>query len=196
MGDADDEPVALLRMPVLLSNLNGVDVGTLARKCPDCQAEIRYAHRGSWIRAVATGLRCRKCARRGAIDPSPRSKRCTNCGETKSIDKFVVNTKRRISGYTERCKDCENARFATVRADLARRVDALKVGQPCTDCGGLFPPVCLDFDHLPQFQKRLGISRMVSTCRSWAAITAEIAKCELVCANCHRIRTDIRGYAR
>lgn len=67
---------------------------------------------------------------------------------------------------------------------------ALK-SEPCTDCGLAWPPYVMQFDHLPGFQKEFGV-----TVRAWgkgrAKVLEEIAKCELVCANCHFIRTHQR----
>ncbi len=64
-------------------------------------------------------------------------------------------------------------------------VNALKT-RPCTDCGDTFPHEAMDFDHV-RGVKVAGISDMWSWGRDKAL--AEIAKCELVCANCHRVRT-------
>lgn len=73
------------------------------------------------------------------------------------------------------------------------RVREYLLAHPCTDCGEP-DPVVLDFDHLPGFEKRFAISRAVgASTRSWKSILAEIAKCEVVCANCHRRRTAARG---
>ena len=58
-------------------------------------------------------------------------------------------------------------------------------GRPCTDCGGSFPYYVMDFDHLGD--KVALISRM--TTYGPEQVLAEVAKCDLVCANCHRIRT-------
>ena len=64
---------------------------------------------------------------------------------------------------------------------------------PCMDCGGRFPVECMDLDHRPGEGKVINVSRMMTTGRfSEAALLAEIAKCDLVCANCHRIRTRKR----
>lgn len=57
---------------------------------------------------------------------------------------------------------------------------------PCYDCGNQFPPVCMDFDHV-RGRKRSGVSQMTQL--SDEIFYAEVAKCEVVCANCHRIRT-------
>lgn len=71
---------------------------------------------------------------------------------------------------------------------IRQHVDIKKSG-PCTDCGGTFPPVAMDFDHRPNEIKLKEVSK-IST---FAAVDAEIAKCDLVCANCHRVRTYQRG---
>jgi hypothetical protein len=59
---------------------------------------------------------------------------------------------------------------------------------PCMDCGET-DPVVLEFDHLRD--KRFNIGTAV-TRYGWEAILAEIEKCEVVCANCHRRRTARR----
>ena len=69
---------------------------------------------------------------------------------------------------------------------------SVKAG-PCADCGHTYPPVVMDFDHVPERGVKLrAIARMWS--RSKEAIVAEIAKCDLVCANCHRLRTWARRH--
>ncbi len=60
---------------------------------------------------------------------------------------------------------------------------------PCADCGKRFPPEAMDFDHLGD--KTLEISRLIVDAGT-ETLLAEIAKCEVVCANCHRIRTQAR----
>ncbi len=58
--------------------------------------------------------------------------------------------------------------------------------QPCADCGKTFPPEAMDFDHIGE--KRVEVSRLIYVSGT-AALLSEIEKCEVVCANCHRIRT-------
>jgi hypothetical protein len=74
--------------------------------------------------------------------------------------------------------------------DRRALLDALK-DFPCADCGNRFPPVCMDFDHRPGEVKLFNIGRNMHS-RKWAETLAEIDKCDLVCANCHRIRTHSR----
>lgn len=64
--------------------------------------------------------------------------------------------------------------------------------KPCTDCGIKYHHAAMDFDHLPQFTKAFNISDAYTL--SECEILEEIAKCELVCANCHRIRTFTRHH--
>jgi hypothetical protein len=67
-------------------------------------------------------------------------------------------------------------------------IDYLGVN-PCTDCGESDPMV-LEFDHVAD--KNFNIS-VALTVRSWKSVSAEIARCEVVCVNCHRRRTAERG---
>lgn len=66
---------------------------------------------------------------------------------------------------------------------------------PCADCGGTFDPVCMDFDHRDGVEKLKEVSRLVYT-TSVDVVLAEIAKCDVVCANCHRLRSKARGIGR
>lgn len=67
-----------------------------------------------------------------------------------------------------------------------RWLAGLKESLGCADCGEN-NHIVLDFDHLRD--KKYNISRMVHDGFSVKAIKKEIEKCEVVCANCHRIRT-------
>ena len=69
------------------------------------------------------------------------------------------------------------------------RLAEIKEASGCVDCG-INNHILLDFDHLKD--KKYNISRMIHDGFSWAAIKKEIANCEVVCANCHRIRTHDR----
>jgi hypothetical protein len=59
----------------------------------------------------------------------------------------------------------------------------------CADCGNTFPTVCMDFDHV-RGKKLYNIANMKSS--AWELIEAEIKKCDVICSNCHRIRTHNR----
>src|SRR5205807_1562968 len=57
---------------------------------------------------------------------------------------------------------------------------------PCMDCGVSYPYYVMDFDH--RGEKEGLVSVMINTL-SPTRIRAEMAKCDVVCSNCHRIRT-------
>lgn len=68
----------------------------------------------------------------------------------------------------------------------------LKESARCLDCGGAFPACCFDFDHrdpATKDRRAVSISQLAGLVTE-EELRAEIAKCDLVCANCHRIRTQ------
>lgn len=58
---------------------------------------------------------------------------------------------------------------------------------PCADCGERYPYYVMDFDHI-QGDKIANVATLVNN-GNWLQILEEVQKCEIVCANCHRIRT-------
>lgn len=148
------------------------------------------------------------------------AKVCSRCGRKKSIDDFARDCRAK-DGRKSACGECGQSQDSTdeamtvgthqltlvqfncyrVRSHARRKVtenekliafhdwiDVLKA-EPCMDCGDTFPSVVMDFDHV-RGQKVAGISQMWSWGREKVLI--ELAKCELVCANCHRLRTQTR----
>jgi len=75
------------------------------------------------------------------------------------------------------------------KQQFKQRLKEIKENSGCVDCGET-NHIVLDFDHLKN--KKYGISRMIHDGFSWQAIKKEIEKCEVVCSNCHRIRTHER----
>ena len=67
-------------------------------------------------------------------------------------------------------------------------VRSLKAAGSCVDCGGSFPPVAMQYDHTGT-DKIKSVSQLAIEGASIERIDAEIAKCDLVCANCHAVRT-------
>ena len=60
----------------------------------------------------------------------------------------------------------------------------------CFDCGKKYPPCAMDFDHREPIFKSFNISEAQS--KNLEVIKEEIKKCDVVCANCHRIREASR----
>jgi len=74
------------------------------------------------------------------------------------------------------------------REKRRRLINEIK-DNPCKDCGNKFPPECMDFDHV-KGKKTGSIYQLYMA--SLQKLNEELAKCDLVCANCHRIRTRKR----
>ncbi len=71
-------------------------------------------------------------------------------------------------------------------------IQRYKKAGKCADCGfsGKDFPYVLDFDHKKDTaEKSFNIGNWSQAVLSTGAIRREMEKCELVCANCHRIRT-------
>jgi hypothetical protein len=73
--------------------------------------------------------------------------------------------------------------YAVVRAYL----DGIKLKSGCVDCGYNAHPAALHFDHIDPLAKSFTIAAGWS--RAKHLLEAEIAKCEVRCANCHAVRT-------
>lgn len=73
------------------------------------------------------------------------------------------------------------------------KVNRIKSQRGCADCG-ITDYRVLEFDHLPQFKKVANVSDLVRANKSYDVILREIRKCDVVCANCHRLRTVYRRY--
>jgi hypothetical protein len=118
---------------------------------------------------------------------------CKDCGERKPFTAFYRNAGM-ADGHLLWCKPCVVIRYGPGRSERARRdrfyIQQIKIERGCTDCGFDSHPAALDFDHLPGTVKRYRVNTMAGMRRD--LIDAEIAKCEVVCANCHRIRTSTR----
>jgi hypothetical protein len=63
----------------------------------------------------------------------------------------------------------------------------------CADCGEIHP-VVLTFDHV-RGKKQANVSDMVRDGLGLETIKAEIEKCDVVCYNCHSLRTQERSGA-
>jgi hypothetical protein len=128
-------------------------------------------------------------------------KRCSKCRRDQAVR--GIRKYKRGDGYQPWCKTCRKdydhaywqrnkERWAeNKQAWFKRRVEWLremKTDKACTDCGGIFPPEATQWDHLPGTTKLANISTAMRNLRP-KLVFEELAKCELVSANCHAIRT-------
>ena len=127
---------------------------------------------------------------------------CTGCGVARPISEFRIRVK---GGLDSRCRACiaryqhdwymanRDAQIARARRRGKETAAANRVlvytylsEHPCVDCGENDPAV-LEFDHVGT--KYRDISLMTRAGFAWTTIEAEIAKCVVRCANCHRRKT-------
>ena len=74
---------------------------------------------------------------------------------------------------------------------MERRLALIQLlGGKCIDCGYNGHPSALHFDHV-RGTKIFPVSTLLVGA-TWAKVMEEVDKCELVCANCHGIRTFTR----
>lgn len=140
----------------------------------------------------------------GGIAANAILRRCAICKLWKAQSEFH-NSRTGQFSYCRECRRAYDRWYYQTRgrdARLARerkRVKAsrawmasLKNGLPCADCGQTFPSFVMHWDHLPGFEKVGSISEMVEN-RPRTLVLDELKKCELVCANCHVLRTIDRA---
>lgn len=136
--------------------------------------------------------------------PVAAVKRCCTCKQVKPLTDFN-RLRRAKDGRQPSCRACNAAyhqknwarHMAQIRTRKRERVAEAQARlldylaeRACSDCSET-DLLVLEFDHVRD--KSDSISVMVCRGDAWPSILAEIAKCEVVCANCHRRRTAKRA---
>jgi hypothetical protein len=134
---------------------------------------------------------------------------CTACGNVLPGTREHFRPRSQVAGggLESTCRTCarERARAyehakrirgihknpSPTKTRIRARINEIKLERGCADCGYRAHPAALDFDHLPGSEKRHPVAWLISRNRLEDAL-AEIEKCEVVCANCHRVRTATR----
>ena len=129
-------------------------------------------------------------------------KTCSTCKRQLSFEAFPKN-KSKLDGLGHSCKQCHrlftkqhyknNKEVYVKKADkntkrLQAEIRKLKE-IPCFDCKETYPYYVMDFDHV-RGKKLFNLSKAKLSGRVKAHEEAQ--KCDVVCANCHRIRTHKR----
>lgn len=144
---------------------------------------------------------CSKCGRpegevqfatelsRGKIRSRPD---CTDCRK-KYLRGYYAEKFTYFHNYREQNRKRQNSKAVECnrrkRHERYEKTRLLKEASPCTDCGHKFPYFVMDFDHRDSTTKVADVSTLVKGTGRWSLVETEIAKCDLVCANCHRLRT-------
>lgn len=77
------------------------------------------------------------------------------------------------------------------RIKLRKILQRLKHNKPCLDCRIVYPYWIMQYDHV-RGKKKFDVSQWSTHTRNIKVVLEEIAKCDLVCANCHHNRTHER----
>lgn len=132
--------------------------------------------------------------------------RCTTCGEEQGEEAFVPSLLKKGRQICRSCKSeynrdwylrnrrkhCDDVQRNNARyREACYQVLLAAKNRPCADCGRSFPPIAMDFDHVRGAKVDV-VSRIALRQFSISRLQDEIAKCEVVCAICHRLRTARR----
>jgi hypothetical protein len=134
---------------------------------------------------MALESNCEKCGRklRGG-------RFCTACRTTENRENRASRAYDYTCRQTPEFKAKERERYVTM-STASREVIAAAKARPCADCGNSFPAWIMDFDHIAERGPKLfKLSSYAS--RKPETVAAEIAKCDVICSNCHRIRSKAR----
>jgi hypothetical protein len=130
---------------------------------------------------------------------------CSKCGTDKPLSEFNRYARSK-DGHQPYCRACAAEYFTNRRDEIMVLIRTRKqertlentlhvreylIGHPCVDCGES-DPVVLEFDHV-RGVKSGHISTMARTPVSLRKLQAEMAKCDVRCANCHRRKSAERG---
>jgi len=132
-----------------------------------------------------------------ASDPRKYKNVCAECSRAPSAivvdpnfkpDRTVKKKKRKQTDAERRVKQASYKR----RKRRDTRIKALEylADKGCCECGNRDPRV-LEFDHVDQGSKDVCVGKLLSDGFGWGAeaLRAEIRKCRVICANCHRLHT-------
>lgn len=116
------------------------------------------------------------------------------CGR-KCMEKYVRLQKKDpdaeiVQQYKDRkaaAKSFKKKSYSKTAKEFRKKLNELK-DIPCFDCGKSWPAYCMDFDHIKGVKKFDVANMVVYT----DLVDEEVAKCQIVCSNCHKIRTQQR----
>lgn len=103
----------------------------------------------------------------------------------------MASTTEYMRAWTEANRERRRELNREAKARVNEWFQSYKATLRCERCG-FSHPSALDFHHREPADKRFEVPRMVANRLSRERIMEEIAKCEVLCANCHRIHHTLR----
>ncbi len=135
-------------------------------------------------------------------------RQCSLCQNTFPATPEYFRIRSRNRGLEKVCKDCWREKLRAYRQikrqhgeheinprryEIRKQLDEIKLARGCSHCGYNKHPAALDFHHLSEHEKIASVSSLFATL-NLQKILAEVKKCEILCANCHRIETFNQKY--
>lgn len=121
------------------------------------------------------------------------TKVCTSCSQELPIEKFKwrhYSTRQRGTRQAM-CNRCLYVKYTRPLIEQkTKEIHEYQMQKGCADCGYNAHPAALEFDHV-NGKKLFNIGEKIGN-NSREKLWEEIAKCDVVCANCHAIRTTTR----
>lgn len=110
---------------------------------------------------------------------------CHKCNQTKPIESFGNRGGERSHHSRSQCKDCRYMIRDKLNKEKQTYVNNYKLNKGCNRCGYNKCSAALEFHHVNDDKWAKG-SRAINISWGYKRINAEINKCEVLCANCHR----------
>ena len=130
-----------------------------------------------------TGIRLSDKSHQNAGSTPATSKVCLSCKKELPITDFYSNGRRNGKvRYKPRCKKCEMIKARTEYWDI---IEEHFEGWRCSKCGFWGHPFQMDCHHIDPSKKTYEIAELRG--KSPKKLRSELKKCELLCANCHRL---------
>lgn len=155
--------------------------------CANCHRNETQTNLEKGLIPVSSNCKQSKPIEDIPLKASENGKECKKCHVVKNVENFTLLKTGYRHSYCRKCLRQYNSKLK--RKDTPTSVAYIrkqKESSPCVDCGSYFKYWIMDYDHV-QGDKARSINKMQRL--SIETIKNEIDKCELVCANCHRIRT-------
>ena len=110
---------------------------------------------------------------------------CTKCDVDKPESEFSIRHRKGKKTRHRWCKLCMS-RYQTTLLNRKKAILIQERGGKCEECGFKGHPAIFDFHHRDPTQKDYGISEF--RCHPLSKLRKEVEKCDLLCANCHRLK--------
>jgi hypothetical protein len=132
-------------------------------------------------------------------------KTCSKCKQQLELALFNKrqSAKDGLQNWCKQChRSCQNKYYKNDEAYKARvklaakktldtkrdKLLTLLSTKKCVICGES-DPIVLEFDHIDPTTKRSEVGTLMRDGYSWEIVEAEIAKCQVLCSNCHKRKT-------